>query len=395
MSAPLGHTPTLPAPAAGPRRDRRLTAWALASFVVVAGVLVALAVVAHGRFAPAVRGLPVPQVPPPTGTSWLGAFTWWDGWWYTGIAEDGYSYAAGKQSSVAFFPAYPLLMRAGRLFGLHPALAGFVVTLAAGAAAVVLFVRWCEPRLGRRAALHALAVLLLYPCSLYLAGTVYAEALFVALVVAAFVLLENDRPWAAGLVAAVATATRPLGVALVVGLWLRALELRPEADRHRRWGVLLVPAGLVAYCVYLWARFGDPFAFVAAEGGWGQAPGWATWLKVTWFRRMATEPYLNALHLHLVGSALVTLVFLALVPAVFRRFGRAYGVFALLAVAGSAVSTRDFTGMGRYVLVAFPCFAVAGDLLAVRPALARVVLTASGVLLVAFTALHARGMLIS
>ncbi len=153
----------------------------------------------------------------------------------------------------------------------------------------------------------------------------------------------------------------------------------------------------MAYCGYLWARFGNPLAFVAAEGapGWGQAPGWATWLKVTWFDRMATAPFFNALHLHLIGSALVTVVFLALVPSVFRRFGRAYGVFALLVVAGAALSTRDFTGMGRYVLAAFPCFAVAGDLLGDRPVLARAVLGASAAMLGWFTALHARNMLIS
>lgn len=62
MTAPLRDTPTPPSPAPGPPRDRRLAVWALVSFAVVAGLLVALAVVAHGRFGPAVRGLPVPQV---------------------------------------------------------------------------------------------------------------------------------------------------------------------------------------------------------------------------------------------------------------------------------------------------------------------------------------------
>lgn len=371
----------------------------MAGFVAVAGVLVALSVFAYQEYGPAVVGMPVPQVTPPPGASWLGAFTWWDGWWYVGIAEHGYYYVPGRQSPVAFFPTYPLLMRAGRLAGVPTALAGFAVTLAAGATVAALFFRWCAERLGRRRAFLALATLLLYPVSFFLAGTVYAEALFVALVLGAFVLLERGRPWAAGLAAAVATATRPIGLALVVGLWLRALELGRDSRRGGgdRVGVLLAPLGLAAYSAYLWARFGNPLAFVAVEGapGWGQAPGWSTWLKVAWFQRMSGRPYLNALHLHLAGHALVTLVFLALVPLVFRRFGRAYGVFALLVIAGSALATRDFTGMARYVLAAFPCFAVAGDLLAERPAVARIVLPVSGVLLGLFTTLHARNMLIS
>ncbi len=389
----------MPARRPDDRWDRAATGWAIAVFVAVAGALLAVSIVAYDNFPPAVFGMPVPHADPPAGASWLGAFTWWDGWWYAGIAERGYSYVPGHQSAVAFFPVYPLLMRAGGAVGIPPTLAGFAVTLAAGAAASAMFFRWCRERLGGRTAFFALAAMLLYPCSFYLAGTVYADALFLALVVGAFVLLERGRPWVAGLVAAVATATRPIGVALVVGLWLRAWELRgePEHAGRRQWGILLAPLGLVAYGVFLWARFGDPLAFVAAEGapGWGQAPGWATWLKVTWFERMARRPYLNALHLHLVGHAVVTLVFLALVPGVFRRFGRAYGVFALLIIAGSALSTRDFTGMGRYVLGAFPCFAVAGDLLAARPARARVMLCVSAVLLGLFAALHARNMLIS
>ena len=38
----------------------------------------------------------------------------WDAGWYIGIAESGYSYWGNlsRQSNVAFFPAYPLAMRA-------------------------------------------------------------------------------------------------------------------------------------------------------------------------------------------------------------------------------------------------------------------------------------------
>lgn len=383
----------------------------IAAFGALAAVLVPLSLFAHSGMGPAVRVLRVPQVHLPTSLRWLGAWTWWDGAWYVGIAEDGYRFSPGRQSSVAFFPGYPLLMRAvGPVVG-HPALAGFWITLASGLAAVALFHRWCLQRLDAKAAGTALAALLLYPCSFYLFGTVYADALFLAATLASFVLLEKDRPVLAGIAGAVATATRPIGMAVVVGLWLRARERQRSTDRApgsdgkpRRWalppghaGLLIAPLGLVAYIVYLGVRFGHPFAFIEAEGaaGWGQAPGWRTWLKLAWFSRMQTRPYLSALHYHLVGGALVTLIGVLLLPGVFRRFGRAYGSYAALVLVGAAVSTRDFTGMGRYLLAAFPIFAVAGARMAGSPRLAMAALPVSALLLLLFTELHARNMLIS
>ena len=69
----------------------------------------------------------------------------------------------------------------------------------------------------RSAALFA-AALLLFPYAWYLYGAVYADALFVLCAIGAFYLVEKDRPVLAGLVAAVATATRPVGIAMVIGL---------------------------------------------------------------------------------------------------------------------------------------------------------------------------------
>ncbi len=179
----------------------------------------------------------------------------------------------------------------------------------------------------------------------------------------------------------------------MVGLVLRAVERR----RGVRWsdaGVLLSVSGLVAYCVYLAARFGDPFLFAAVEKYWGQGTGPRTWLKLEFFEgvtKFGDPPAWVAY----VSHPVVTVAALALVPLVFRRFGWGYGVYSLLVVALPALSTKDFFGMGRYVLAAFPCFAVAGELLASRPRLRAVALVASGTALVVATSLFARGSYLS
>src|SRR4051794_10464509 len=63
----------------------------------------------------------------------------WDSHWYKAIAETGYSYVAGEQSRVAFFPAFPLCLRAfSAITGADAPLAGFLLSNAFLLAAVLL-----------------------------------------------------------------------------------------------------------------------------------------------------------------------------------------------------------------------------------------------------------------
>lgn len=330
---------------------------------------------------------------------WLQGWAWWDGAWYVGIIRDGYFFRPGRMSSVAFFPAYPMLGEGLTAPLRDPLLSLVVLSTLSGLAAAILLHRWCLARLDPVEARWTVAALVAYPCAFYLMGITYADGLFLAASLAAFVALEKDRPLAAGLLGALATAARPLGLAVVIGLWLRATEPDEAAGRRARWrdqsGLLLAPLGLVGFCAYLGVRFGQPFAFVQAQAGWKQEPGPATWAKVSWFREMAQAPYFDPGHLHLVGNAAVAVLAVWLLPRVFRRFGRAYGVYTTILVVGAALSTRDFIGMGRYVLPAFPLFAVVGIALARSPRLGRGALIAGAVLLVVLSFVHARGTLVS
>ena len=380
-------------------------------FAGVAGVVVLVSILAHAYLTllhPFHRHL--------QGDRWVDAFGWWDGWWYVGIAKRGYwFFRPDRQSPVAFFPAYPLAMQfLGRAVG-GPLVAGFLITVACGLGLAVLFHRWCVVKLGSAKARLALALLLLYPFAFYLMGAVYADALFIVAALAAFLALEHDRPVIAGVAAVVATAARPVGTALVLGLWVLYLERRgvfgpagsafpaQGAARARRRpraadaGLLLAPMGMMAFCLFLWARFGEPFAFfdVAGAPGWDQPPGAHTWFKVHWVKAMWNGPWTNGHFGHLLINALATVVTAAFIPMVFRRLGWGYGAYVVVAVLATAAATKDFVGMGRYSLTAFPCFAMAADVLFRRPRLAWAVLGVSGVALVVLSQLHARGTIIS
>ncbi len=392
------------------------SAWRAA--LLAAGIAAGVAVVLFVVSGLAVALLPwsgQPHVAPPfTGHRWVEGWAQWDSGWYYRIAEDGYSYVKGRQSTVVFFPVYPLLMRAtGAVVG-NAYVAGILVTAAAGVASAALFFTWVRERLSPGAAKAALLLFVLYPYAFFMFGAVYADAVFILAVIGAFLLLEHDHPWLAGLVGAVATAARPMGAVLVIGLAVRAWERgreHPTADSDtdavaeansddapdRRWrgaGVLLSIGGLAAFSIYLWSRFGDPLAFLTGQEAWDQEAGLRTWLKIQFFEDVTN--FSSPLSwLTFVAHPILTFAGLACVPRIFRRFGKGYAIYVLLLIGLSALSTKNFFGMSRYLLAAFPCFAVAGELVADRPAVRRAATAASAVGLIVLTAAFSRGYYLS
>jgi hypothetical protein len=347
------------------------------------------------------------------GPGWLDAWMQYDSNWYYGIATVGYSYVPGQQSSIAFFPTYPMLVRGvSVLTGGDVQIAGSLVTVLAGAAAAALFALWASSRLSAAGTRTSVLLLLLYPYTFFLVATMYADAVFLLTVIGAFVLLERGHPWLAGLVGALATAGRPVGIAVAVGLVVRLLEIRAQGRvgggrvgardvlgslRHLRLrdvGVAVSALGFVGWCAYLWVTFGDPLAFLAAEAapGWDQGSGPRTWFKAAFVGQLLHGPV--DLKLTLGIQALFCLAAVLLLRRVWQRFGWGYLAFCLVVLAIPLLGTKDFMGTGRYLLAAFPVMAAAGDLLASsrhRRWLQPLVLAVFAVGLLVGTSLYARG----
>src|SRR5256885_12477754 len=92
-----------------------------------------------------------PEAPPDVGWG-VGIWARWDGGWFTHVARDGYT---DPKTTTAFFPAYPLLVRAmGWLLGGHNVLAGVIVSLLAAAVAFVLLYELASELVGDGAALR-------------------------------------------------------------------------------------------------------------------------------------------------------------------------------------------------------------------------------------------------
>ena len=341
----------------------------------------------------------------------------YDGHRYLAIAAEGYSYDPGVQSPIAWFPLYPLLIRGFDRLGVEPVVAGVAVTALGCVAALLLYWRWLGLH-GSTGSTRGVAflALALYPYAFFLYGTVYADAVFLAAALGAFLLVERGSPVLGGLAGAAATACRPSGMALVPALlalqmvrdgvlvrpaappegwWGRAvdwLEAPTSLDRSklrpRALAPLLSLGGVAAYAAYLWYRFGEPFAFLTNQATFhGRFP----LLKLTFFSRVVHAPETPVHSATLVLQAALTAGALLAVGRVARRFGFAYALLVLGTVTMVMLGTHDFMGAGRYLLLAFPALAVAGEALAERPPAARAVLSVSGVVLLVMAFGFARG----
>ena len=263
--------------------------------------------------------------------------------WYTSIAQHGYG--ADPDHTPAFFPAYPALVAGlGRLLGGQYGLAGLLISLVACAVSFELIWRLALPRLGAAGANRSVLYLALFPMAVFL-GAVYSESLFLAFSLAAFVLAERGRWPAAAAAAGCATLTRSVGIAVVAGLAVMAWP----SVRKLAW-LLLVPVMFAAFPLTLHFQAHDAFAFSHAQENWQRHFSWAgpfggLWDGVTalWHH---TDNFSERDYLAVNIQNLVYLfAFAALLPVVWRRVGRAYAVFAAVALAvpmSWPASTGDF-----------------------------------------------------
>jgi Gpi18-like mannosyltransferase len=325
----------------------------------------------------------------------------WDGAVYVTIATHGYV----QPWVAAFFPLFPLVERAvSPVTGGSPLAAGVLIANATCLPAFALLWQLVEFESDARLARRVVLLLALFPTAFFLAAA-YTESLFLLLSVASFLALRRHSILAAGIFAALATLSRPVGILLLVPLaWecvarLREPRLLGIRERLSMAAALALPVvALVGVWVYLAARFGSFSVMTQAEADtWGKHLTWP-WVGLAQATSaLSSESPLFRLHTGL--DIAFTLLFLVLAVAALRRLRHAYGLYAAANAAlvlvtpaqrGPALAWAALASNGRYLLVVFPCvWALA--LWAERPS-RRVPLVALSLLLLALlTMMFANG----
>ncbi|MCX5077546.1 mannosyltransferase family protein [Streptomyces sp. NPDC060334] len=223
--------------------------------------------------------------------SLLSPWQQWDWWHYLHIAQDGYfpdgagPWTVGWDNREAFFPGFPLTLRAVHVVVPHWAAAGALISFVAGGVAVLALARIARRQLrdlegGRRAAVF----FLLSPCAVFLAAG-YTESLFLALALPAWLAAQRGNWPAAAALTCLACSVRVTGLFLAAALVLHFVLTVRDRSAWRSAPWLALPALTpVLYGWFLSARTGDWMAWKhAQERGWYRdfhAP-WDAWSN-TW-----------------------------------------------------------------------------------------------------------------
>jgi mannosyltransferase PIG-V len=329
-------------------------------FLGVRVALFALSAVGGAGLLPIPFGQPTTDAgfpPPSLQPSWHVLFTATerqDALWFLRLATHGY--AAGDNSA-AFFPLYPMLVRAvAWLPGIGPLGAGLLVANASFAGALVMVhglthLEYRDDETARRSVLF----LAIFPTAFFFMAP-YSESTFLLLSLLAFWFARRDRWALAAVCGALAALTRSIGVLLIPALGIEAF-LQWRREGRPIWPRLAAAAGValgpLAYFLFWELRFHDFWAPLDAQRSWQRETGFpltTLWDAVVEASRRRTYWLLDVL---VVGAAMAGIA----LAAAARRLRGSYLAYALLSLVLPLLAPfpdRPLLSMPRFVIVLFP-----------------------------------------
>jgi Glycosyltransferase family 87 len=228
-------------------------AYALSRVLVFVGVGVVAAAKASAL---AEQHLPKPKS---AFRSMIDALGSWDGTWYVRVAQLGYPdrvpahITYGQvEARAAFFPLFPWVIRVvNHVIPGDIVMAALVTNIVLGGVFVYLVGRIARRVFDDEVARQAMVLTALFPGSVVFSFA-YAEALLLVLATGCLLALLQKRWWLAGVLGALATFTRPNGIA-VVAACVAAAVVAWRRDREWRAAVaaVLSPLGFVAFQLYI------------------------------------------------------------------------------------------------------------------------------------------------
>lgn len=271
----------------------------------------------------------------------------WDGGHYTSIARVGY----GQKYQYAFFPLYPLIIRAVNLVTHNFIVSGVLISIIAGFLGMNLLFQMLKKDFSKEIAEKTVISFLFFPTSFYLL-TAYSEGLFFFLAVLTFYFLGKNKLLLASLTAALASATRLAGLAVVAGLLTEVMIM--QKLNWRNWYVLLSLSGFLLYCLFLFQKTGDPFYFITAENHWQRSvvvPGLSFWETL---QNLGAPGFIGS-HFNVFLDLLFAILGAGLAIRAWRFLPAGFAIYSFFSVA-IPLLTPTLSSIPRFLLPIFPFF---------------------------------------
>lgn len=303
----------------------------------------------------------------------------WDTTHYVDIAVGaGYWYKPNSNSTVAFFPLYPMLIRALTSVIHDPVIAGLLINQIAFIFAIILIYQIVSQITNKLDANRTIIYLALFPAALFY-FVAYSESVFLLFSVLTWYAARRaatSHAWQwwliAGLSGMLTSATRAAGVIIILfplEAWLRSHNVSSANLLKVEWWksllqdwfpvltMLLIPLGLLGFMVYLGVVFHEPLLFLRIqEEGWGfKTLGPIAIITQDVSKLIQGIPISpNALVLYGWIDLAAFLLTLLLSVTIFRYLGWGATLYSLVSLL-IPISSR-LESMARYTVVLVPVF---------------------------------------
>ena len=295
----------------------------------------------------------------------------WDAQWYKGIAENGYGFVRIHEdgrvlSDYAFFPLFGWLERwVSAATGLAAVDAGLLVSWVSSLVAAWGIFAVGDHLYGRRVGVLLTVLWASLPIGI-VTSMAYSESTFTALAAWSLYAVITRRWLIAGVLAALAGLTRPIGVAVVAALVITAVVVLLQRRETGTWwrvlvGTLIAPLGWLGYVGWVGLETGSPLGYFEVAGEWGNGFDGGVAFTLWIWDFLDSSSFILGLLL-CAGVAALGWLFVLCIRA---RFPLPLLVFCGVLLFLTLTTSGYFGSKPRYLLPAFPL------LLPVAVALAR------------------------
>ena len=359
---------------------------------ILVSVVMIVSVIAMGQ-----KG---PDLPLSNYNNILQPFIHWDARYFIGIALKGY----GLQPSglPAFFPLFPLILRASSFFSVNVVLWGLLVNFIASFGAVYFLYKLAYDYLkNKELAYKAVDIFIFFPTAFFLC-VLYTEAIFCFLCFGAFYFAKKRNWLVSNIFIAFATASRLVGVVLAVAIFIEYLSSIKFKFKNIKTDILyflIAPFGLILYSIYLHYAFDDFLFFKNAyKYGWTERNAFKPNVFESIYKQSIyfvglfmkrPEGWTYVLYNQSIGYFAWLGAFYIGVKSLKKiPYSYTFFIFANLFI---ILSQGIFDSIGRYIIVLFPIFIFLAKYFENKPIKYNYYILTSASVMILFAILFANG----
>lgn len=298
-------------------------------------------------------------------TGFLGNFPFanFDGKHYLSIAKRGY-----LTYEQAFFPLFPLAIRYfSKIFSMSRLISAIILVYLFFFLALIYFYKLLRLDYDNKTCFWSILFLVSFPTAFFL-GSIYTEGLFLFLIFSSIFYARKRKFLLAVLLGAFASATRLLGILVILPIFYEALSLYKENKKDKRLhkiAILILPffpgLGIFSYMFFLYKRYQDAFLFMHVQPFFGANRSGGKIISIfqiiyRYVKIFLTVPFAEfSLYIAILEFITFFLVLYLIYLSYKKNVRISYVLFSFLALFIPTLS-GTLSSIPRYALVSFSIF---------------------------------------